>query len=49
MIESEVYFEPYYHVLKALQDPRFPENVAMSKYIINVDVSKVPYKNQQQI
>ncbi|XP_061715963.1 NFX1-type zinc finger-containing protein 1-like isoform X1 [Cydia pomonella] len=40
MIECEVYFEPYHHVLKALQDPNFPEHLAMSKYI--VDVQKVP-------
>ncbi|XP_063624755.1 NFX1-type zinc finger-containing protein 1-like [Cydia splendana] len=42
MIECEVYFEPYYHVLKALQEPSFPEHLAMSKYI--VDVEKVPEK-----
>ncbi|XP_047991691.1 NFX1-type zinc finger-containing protein 1-like isoform X2 [Leguminivora glycinivorella] len=42
MIECEVYFEPYYHVLKALQDPGFPEHLAMNKYI--VDVEKVPEK-----
>lgn len=39
MIESEVYFEPYQHVLKALQDPNFPEQLAMKKYIVDVDVS----------
>ncbi|XP_072949023.1 NFX1-type zinc finger-containing protein 1-like [Epargyreus clarus] len=37
MIESDVYFEPYFHVLKALQDPTFPEHIAMSKYIVQVD------------
>lgn len=40
MIESEVYFEPYYHVLKALQEPTFPEHLAMQQYIVKVDVSK---------
>lgn len=40
MVESEVYYEPYYHVLRALQDPGFPNQIAMSKYIIQVDVSK---------
>lgn len=40
MIECEVYFEPYYHVLKALQDPNFPEHLAMSSYIIDVEVSE---------
>lgn len=39
MIESEVYFEPYFHVLKALQDPNFAPHVAMSKYVVKVDVS----------
>lgn len=42
MIECSVYFEPYYHVLKALQtmdDDAFP----LSEYIIEVsDVSKPP-------
>ncbi|KAI5644350.1 AAA domain-containing protein [Phthorimaea operculella] len=42
MIESEVYFEPYLHVLKALQDPKFPEHIAMSKYIIQVDPKPQP-------
>ncbi|XP_072949114.1 uncharacterized protein [Epargyreus clarus] len=37
MIESDVYFEPYFHVLRALQDPTFPEHIAMSKYIVQVD------------
>ncbi|XP_047991491.1 NFX1-type zinc finger-containing protein 1-like [Leguminivora glycinivorella] len=40
MIECEVYFEPYRHVLKALQDPNFPKHLAMNKYI--VDVQKEP-------
>lgn len=39
MIESEVYFEPYSHVLKALQDINFSNEIAMKKYIIDVDVS----------
>lgn len=43
MIESEVYFEPYFHVLNALKDPSFPLDLTMSKYIINVDVSPVLY------
>ncbi|XP_048478338.1 NFX1-type zinc finger-containing protein 1 isoform X3 [Plutella xylostella] len=40
MIESEVYFEPYYHVLRALQDPEFinDDNIAMQKYIVEVDI-----------
>ncbi|XP_049873324.1 NFX1-type zinc finger-containing protein 1-like isoform X3 [Pectinophora gossypiella] len=42
MIESEIYFEPYYHVLKALQDPKFPENLAMQKYIVQVDTRPNP-------
>ncbi|CAH2048546.1 unnamed protein product, partial [Iphiclides podalirius] len=37
MIESEVYFEPYYHVLHALKDPEFPKHLTMSKYIVSVD------------
>ncbi|CAG4965233.1 unnamed protein product [Parnassius apollo] len=37
MIESEVYFEPYYHVLNALKDPKFPDDLAMRKYIVSVD------------
>lgn len=39
MFESEVYFEPYLHVLKALQDPGFAQHVAMDQYIVNVNVS----------
>ncbi|KOB72089.1 NFX1-type zinc finger-containing protein 1 [Operophtera brumata] len=39
MIESEVYFEPYYHVLKVLQDPAFPQHIAMKQYIVDVNVS----------
>ncbi|XP_041979115.1 NFX1-type zinc finger-containing protein 1-like [Aricia agestis] len=38
MIESEVYFEPYQHVLRALQDSQFPNQLAMKKYIVDVDV-----------
>ncbi|CAH0715659.1 unnamed protein product, partial [Brenthis ino] len=37
MIESDVYYEPYHHVLKALQDPTFPQHIAMKKYIVDVD------------
>ncbi|XP_046965728.1 NFX1-type zinc finger-containing protein 1-like [Vanessa cardui] len=37
MFESEVYFEPYYHILRALQDPTFPEHLAMKKYVVDVD------------
>ncbi|KRT86557.1 hypothetical protein AMK59_559 [Oryctes borbonicus] len=36
MIESSVYFEPYYHVLKALQQLR-EENFPMRKFIIEVN------------
>ncbi|KAJ8721998.1 hypothetical protein PYW08_004400 [Mythimna loreyi] len=39
MIESEVYFEPYYHVLKALQEPSFPQHLAMQQYIVKVDAA----------
>ncbi|KAJ0176718.1 hypothetical protein K1T71_007897 [Dendrolimus kikuchii] len=43
LIESEVYFEPYYHVLKVLQDPKFPEDLAMQEYIVKVHaISKSP-------
>ncbi|XP_053609181.1 NFX1-type zinc finger-containing protein 1-like [Plodia interpunctella] len=34
LIESEVYFEPYYHVLKVLQSQRFPQHLAMQDYIV---------------
>ncbi|CAH2096340.1 unnamed protein product [Euphydryas editha] len=44
MIESEVYFEPYYHILKAFQDPTFPQHIAMKKYIIDVDPQPSPPK-----
>ncbi|CAH0398415.1 unnamed protein product [Chilo suppressalis] len=44
MIESEVYFEPYQHVLKALQDRSFSRNLAMSKYIVNVEPEARPPK-----
>ncbi|KAF9797452.1 hypothetical protein SFRURICE_005928, partial [Spodoptera frugiperda] len=37
MVESEVYFEPYYHIMKALQDPSFPQHLAMQQYIVKVD------------
>lgn len=36
MVECNVYFEPYYHVLKALQ-AMDAENFPMARYIINVD------------
>ncbi|XP_022837763.1 NFX1-type zinc finger-containing protein 1-like [Spodoptera litura] len=36
MVESEVYFEPYYHVMKALQEPSFPQHLAMQQYIVKV-------------
>lgn len=39
MIESEVYFEPYLHVLQTLRDTHFPQQLAMSKYIVNVEVT----------
>nr|XP_021188213.2 NFX1-type zinc finger-containing protein 1 isoform X1 [Helicoverpa armigera] len=42
MIESEVYFEPYYHVLKALQEPTFPQHLAMQQYIVKVDAASKP-------
>ncbi|XP_028173495.1 NFX1-type zinc finger-containing protein 1-like isoform X1 [Ostrinia furnacalis] len=47
MIESEVYFEPYLHVLKALQDPNFAQHVAMSKYVVKVDPIPYPPKYLQ--
>lgn len=43
MVESEVYFEPYYHIMKALQDPSFPQHLAMQQYIVKVDVSTYPF------
>ncbi|XP_013143932.1 PREDICTED: NFX1-type zinc finger-containing protein 1-like [Papilio polytes] len=51
MIESEVYFEPYYHVLTALKDPKFPEHLALSKYIVDVDpIPNLPrYLKPQQV
>ncbi|XP_075977884.1 NFX1-type zinc finger-containing protein 1-like [Anticarsia gemmatalis] len=36
MIESEVYFEPYLHVLKVLQAESFPQHLAMQQYIVKV-------------
>lgn len=39
MIESEVYYETYYHVLKALQEVSFPKHLAMQQYIVKVNVS----------
>ena len=43
MAESEVYFEPYYHVLKALQNMR-KESFPMEKYIIRAQMSDDPPK-----
>lgn len=40
MIESEVYYEPYYHVLKALQDWSLFYGMSMKKYIVEADVSR---------
>ncbi|CAF4881675.1 unnamed protein product [Pieris macdunnoughi] len=42
MIESDVYFEPYYHVLKVLQDQSFPQHLTMKKYIVDVEASTKP-------
>ncbi|KAH9628815.1 hypothetical protein HF086_004975 [Spodoptera exigua] len=36
MIESEVYFECYYHVMKSLQECSFPQHLPMQKYIVEV-------------
>ncbi|XP_013164299.1 PREDICTED: NFX1-type zinc finger-containing protein 1-like [Papilio xuthus] len=51
LIESDVYFEPYFHVLNALKDPKFPEHLAMSKYIVDVDPTQnLPrYLKPQQV
>ena len=43
MAESQVYFEPYYHVLKALQNMR-EESFPMEKYIIRAQMSDDPPK-----
>jgi hypothetical protein len=43
MAESQVYFEPYYHVLKALQNMR-EESFPMEKYIIGAEMSDNPPK-----
>ncbi|CAK1556370.1 unnamed protein product [Leptosia nina] len=43
MIESDVYFEPYHHVLKVLKDPTFAADLPMKKYLVDVQpTSKVP-------
>ncbi|XP_052747658.1 NFX1-type zinc finger-containing protein 1-like, partial [Galleria mellonella] len=42
MIESEVYFEPYYHVLNVLQSPTFAQHLAMQKYIVKAEPSTSP-------
>ncbi|GBP30873.1 NFX1-type zinc finger-containing protein 1 [Eumeta japonica] len=42
MLEYQVYFEPYFHVLTALQDSEFSEHLAMSKYIVSVDHTPTP-------
>ncbi|KAI4470915.1 dna2/nam7 helicase family [Holotrichia oblita] len=41
MVESSVYFEPYYHVLRALQQLN-EETFPMKKYIIEVNHKKEP-------
>ena len=43
MAESQVYFEPYYHVLKALQNMRH-KTFPMEKYIIHAQMSDDPPK-----
>jgi len=43
MAESQVYFEPYYHVLKALQNMRH-KSFPMEKYIIRAQMSDDPPK-----
>jgi hypothetical protein len=43
MAESQVYFEPYYHVLKALQNMRH-KSFPMEKYIIHAQLSHNPPK-----
>jgi hypothetical protein len=43
MAESEVYFEPYFHVLKGLQAMK-EETFPMKKYIIDVDCTEHPPK-----
>ncbi|KAM3965335.1 NFX1-type zinc finger-containing protein 1-like [Aphomia sociella] len=42
MIESDVYFEPYYHVLKVLHDPSFPVDLTMQNYIVKAEPSTLP-------
>jgi hypothetical protein len=42
MAESQVYFEPYYHVLKALQNMK--KSFPMEKYIIRAQMSDDPPK-----
>nr|CAD7432792.1 unnamed protein product [Timema monikensis] len=41
LVECQVYFEPYYHVLKALQVIH-PETFPMRQYVIDVNVSNSP-------
>nr|CAD7438059.1 unnamed protein product [Timema bartmani] len=41
LVECQVYFEPYYHVLKALQ-VMHPETFPMRQYVIDVNVSNSP-------
>jgi hypothetical protein len=43
MAESEVYFEPYFHVLKGLQAMK-EETFPMKKYIVDVDCTEHPPK-----
>ncbi|KAI5644349.1 AAA domain-containing protein [Phthorimaea operculella] len=42
MIESEVYFEPYFQVLNALKAPDFPAHIPMEEYIIKVNPEPAP-------
>jgi hypothetical protein len=43
MAESQVYFEPYYHVLKALQSMK-QTSFPMEKYIVHAQISDAPPK-----
>ncbi|KAJ2949110.1 hypothetical protein O0L34_g6049 [Tuta absoluta] len=42
MIESEVYFEPYFQVLNALRAPDFPAQIPLEEYIIKVNPEPAP-------
>ncbi|KAF5297413.1 hypothetical protein FQR65_LT01344 [Abscondita terminalis] len=50
MIECSVYFEPYYHVLKALQN-KDESQFSMKKYIIDLssEIDDVTYLNQIKV